>query len=48
MPSFALGMDRKPRTQKIGHSQRNFREAVAAAIPEHAKNKPIEVWFQML
>ena len=26
--------------------QKNFREAVAAAIPEAARGKPLEVWFQ--
>jgi hypothetical protein len=26
----------------------NFRDAVAAALPEQARDKPLEVWFQML
>ena len=26
--------------------KKNFAEAVAAALPEHARGKPIEVWFQ--
>jgi hypothetical protein len=29
-----------------GGTQRNFPEAVAAALPEAAKGKPLEIWFQ--
>ena len=29
-----------------GGTQKNFAEFVAAAIPEHARDKPIELWWQ--
>ena len=31
-----------------GGVQKSFAELVAAALPEHARGKPVEVWFQML
>jgi hypothetical protein len=41
--SLAAGQDR-PRGP--GGVQKNFCEAVAAAVPEAARGKPLEVWFQ--
>ena len=34
------------RSRGAGGFQKNFREAVAAAVPEAARGKPLEVWFQ--
>ena len=31
---------------RAGDVQKNFRTAVAAAVPEAAQGKPIEIWFQ--
>ena len=31
-----------------GGVQKGFAELVAGALPEHARGKPVEVWFQML
>ena len=31
-----------------GGVQEGFAELVAGALPEHARGKPVEVWFQML
>ncbi len=27
---------------------KNFRAAIASVLPEHARGKPLEIWFQML
>ena len=40
-PAASEGRSRGP-----GGFQKNFREAVAAAIPEAARGKPLEIWFQ--
>jgi transposase len=34
--------------RRPGSTQKNFPALVAAAIPEHARGKPIELWWQML
>jgi hypothetical protein len=36
------------RLRRPGGVQKDFPETVAAAIPEHARGKPIEIWFQEL
>ncbi len=35
-------------TQRPRRHTKNFADLVAAATPEHARGKPLELWWQML